>query len=156
MTPTALLVLVVIVLAVAIVGLVVHPSKLFTLRAASYHRILEARAQDLALYGRTIADMSGRHADDLRLSYQRDADQQRAVIQALIGDRDRLVTALLAASGNPQAALTVGRVDQIVGGTVRNDNLRDYLQQFTTPRADSEFTTSDNEPIIPVGLGSSG
>lgn len=86
----------------------------------------------------------------------RETDELRLVLGQLTSDRDRLLTALLAASTNPQAAITVGRVDEAMArATVhrRPDSVADLLEEDLRRRAsETEFHDERGEAIVPVGL----
>lgn len=118
--------------------------------------LVEARCRDLDEYRRQSLEAIAAFTNAALTLSRRESDQMALVLNAALADRERLVTALLAASTNPTSARVLGMVDQARVGAERNGNMREYLEAQMADRArDSETTTADGEPIIPVGLGSS-
>lgn len=93
-------------------------------------------------------------ADHLVAASARESADLRLVVEALIGDRDRLLTASLAASPNPMAARVLGMVDQVNGKLEGiTGERREFLNEMKA-RMPNEFTDDNGQPIVPVGLGS--
>jgi hypothetical protein len=87
---------------------------------------------------------------------QRPANETSVVIDALISDRNRLVSAMLASSANPTAARIVGMVDQANVNAQRGADREQVAEMMRNMAmsAPTEYDDGDGHPIIPVGLGS--
>lgn len=114
-----------------------------------------ARMEDLDAFRSTTQSMVVAFANTLTTLVARDTDQQAAVLNALTSDRDRLLTALLATSHEPQAARTLGMVDQAKARESNAMSMREFLEEHAANRVDTEFTTGDGVPIVPVGMSGS-
>lgn len=134
----------------AVVGIAFMDSR----RHRPLDALLTARAKDLDAYRTQTAEVIASMANNLTALAARDTAQLQLVLQALISDRERLVTALLAQTNVP-AARTVGLVDQVREKASRADTVREFIEDTMRSRAvavDTEFETSDGQPIVPVGL----
>lgn len=141
------------VVAVALVAVVALDNN----RTRALRQTLNDRANDLEEFRQATMAQADTYAGNMVRLSQRDSEQLRLVLDALIGDRQRLVTAALAAGPNPMAARTVGQIDQATARPLTRDpaNLREYLEETWGERADArdtELQTSDGDPIVPVGM----
>lgn len=157
MTATTYLAILLAVAVIVIVVLLALTLPQMQVRAGSRAKLLDDRAADLALTGRLLREQHAIHAHELGVAYQREPDQLRLIVAALTDDRERLISAVLATSPNPQSALTLGRVDQARAAVTREQDLREYLEANRTIGGvvDSETVDSDGRPVIPVGMGNS-
>lgn len=111
------------------------------------------RANDATAFAENMRDIVHEFSEALVLVGRHNGDDLRTIIDALVDDRQRLVTAVLAAGPNPQAARTLGLVDQAQAGRERAETIAQYLEENRrVTAADTEFQTSDGDAIIPVGM----
>lgn len=119
---------------------------------------LDDRAEDLLRYGENLERLVAVYSDKLTAIAERKVDEMALLLNAARGDRDRLLTTVLALT-DPRAAVTVGRIDEalaVADARVRSGE-RMTMEQFLTETRDAtrdtEFETSEGDPIMPVGMG---
>lgn len=134
-------------------------------RTEKLRQALDDRARDIDTYRESVMELTSNFADSARDLAARDSDERRLVMDALIGDRQRLVTAVLASSSSisPNAAALLARADQANARGQRAMNARDLFDEAQTERVlggvvgdrerqATEYEDERGEPIVPVGL----
>lgn len=158
---TALIVLctLVVILAIVAIAALASARRPLSLRAQeTAAAVLDARAADLESYATSLGNQSIAFADALREQAEMFESRIGQVLDALTDDRQRLLTAVLATS-NPNAAVLLGRTDEVRArreqSAEREYTMRQFLDDTRDERVrESETTDSLGNPIIPVGLGS--
>lgn len=105
-------------------------------------------ADDLQRYEENLERLVAAYSDQLTKMADRKVDEMGLLLRSAHGDRERLITALLAFT-NPQVAVTVGRIDQATARTAESLTMHDFMEQTR----ETETRDGEGKPIIPVGMG---
>lgn len=118
-------------------------------------RVTAPKVDPAKSLGEFVTSMSRQHAEDLRLAHFRHNEEIRVVFDALISDRDRLLTAALAVR-DPLAARAVGVIDQATARATAPPSTVDLMSMLAEREAaanPNEYVNEHGEPIVPVGMG---
>lgn len=135
-------------IAVLLVAVLVLAAFLALQRPVGSDEFLDARAGDLERYGSNLENLTALYAEHLTRIAERKVDEMSLLLQGARGDRDRLLTAVLALT-SPTAAVTVGRVDQSLARANEALTMHDFINETR----ETETQDGEGNPIIPVGLG---
>lgn len=114
-------------------------------------------AADSHRYGLDLADrlamMTETFGSQISAASLRESSDIKALLDAGISQRDRLLTALLSVQADPRAAQRFGIVDQALARTDRDTTSDPALRAFMRDAVarNDDLTDDDGQPIIPSG-----
>lgn len=126
-------------------------------RTTKLRKALDDRSAEIDTYRESVMEMAAEFAATTQQLAKREADERALVINALISDRNRLVTAVLVGNGSsPAAATLLTRSDQAEASTQRAMSLRDLFDEVQGERTGpaTEYEDERGHAIVPVGMGS--